>query len=61
MITHHPVGENIIEYDEWITKICLLYSDIIVLHVAGHNHKEEWRMVGCLCSLLGLLPLHYCQ
>ena len=44
-VTHHPIGDGIIEWDQYISDISIEYQDIIVLQPVGHKHKDTWRLV----------------
>ena len=44
-VTHYPIGDGIIEWDQYISDISIEYQDIIVLQPVGHKHKDTWRLV----------------
>ena len=59
IIGHHPPGRSdfIVQFSRWLTDLHLEFSDVIVLHVAGHTHKDEFKLVGrMLATLLGIFP-----
>lgn len=45
--SHHQYGasENVVAFDEKITRILAKYGDIIVWHPVGHVHRDEFRLV----------------
>ncbi len=45
LVTHHPLGDGIIEWDDYISELSLQYKDVIVLQLVGHKHKDTWRLV----------------
>ena len=55
---HHPPGhpDYIVSRGWMLTDILQDYADIIVLHVTGHQHEDDFRMV---CLMLVLLV--YCH
>jgi len=41
---HHPVGTGIISFEEWVTRMCTEYHDVITLHTTGHKHTDLFRL-----------------
>jgi sphingomyelin phosphodiesterase len=46
LVGHHPTGQgdSAVYWGQYLTDLVLRYHDIIVLHVHGHTHKDEFRL-----------------
>ena len=49
-MTHHPMGyeATLIDYGDFITDLVSQFDDIIVMHVMGHKHDDEFRLVNII-------------
>lgn len=47
MLGHHPSGSSsrVPGYDEFITDLQARYSDLVILHLLGHNHNDKFSIV----------------
>ena len=47
VVAHHPPGnaDIIVSHTRRVVDTVVENSDIIVLHVSGHTHKDEYRVV----------------
>jgi len=43
---HHPPGQSdfITRYSQWYNDVIVKYSDVIVLHIAGHTHDDHFKI-----------------
>lgn len=57
IVGHIPPGMySLDDFSLWLNDLMVQYSDLIVLHVYGHTHRDHYTLVGS--SLLSLDPLH---
>ena len=51
IIAHIPPGDddNLAEYGKVYLNITRQFSDIIVGHLFGHTHMDQFQLVGKLC------------
>ena len=47
IVGHHPPGDvvSIVQHSRQLTDLSVEYSDVIVLHMSGHTHNDEFRLV----------------
>lgn len=48
VVGHHPPGNGdiIVSHTRRFVDAAVEYSDVIVLHISGHTHRDDYRVVG---------------
>ena len=59
ILSHHPVGSSgsIVSATRWWQDVILEYSDVIIMHLSGHSHHDEFHLVHLSVSLSAFLSL----
>ena len=68
LIGHHPPGsaDNLITTSRMYIELAREFSDVIVLHIAGHTHFDEFRLVslvmakGCILIMMSSVMSYCC-